>query len=108
MCCTLHVEFSRLSRLEVKYNNEKSRDFTRLDLPFGDGHHPLELPMAPACGKKPSFLVIHHKVTMLFMLHLCCSLTSSSQKGTFCLHLFVGSNKVCMESRKYYSRYMSI
>ncbi|XP_062480245.1 polypyrimidine tract-binding protein 3 isoform X1 [Pezoporus occidentalis] len=50
MCCTLHIEFSKLGSLEVKYNNEKSRDFTRLDLPFGDGQHPPELPMAPAYG----------------------------------------------------------
>ncbi|XP_065518655.1 polypyrimidine tract-binding protein 3 [Lathamus discolor] len=50
MCCTLHIEFSKLCSLEVKYNNERSRDFTRLDLPFGDGLHPLELPMSPAYG----------------------------------------------------------
>lgn len=108
MCCTLRIEFSKLSSLEVKYNSDRSRDFTRFDLPFGDGQQPLEVPMAPAYGKKPSFLVIHNKVTMRFMLHLCSSFISSSLKGTFCLHLFVGSNKVCMESRKYYSRYVSI
>ncbi|XP_033929029.1 polypyrimidine tract-binding protein 3 isoform X1 [Melopsittacus undulatus] len=50
MCCTLHIEFSKLSSLEVKYNNEKSRDFTRFDLPFGDGQHPLQLPITPAYG----------------------------------------------------------
>ncbi|XP_061217249.1 polypyrimidine tract-binding protein 3 [Neopsephotus bourkii] len=49
-CCTLHIEFSRLGSLEVKYNTEKSRDFTRLDLPFDEGQHPLELSMAPAYG----------------------------------------------------------
>ncbi|NXL39678.1 PTBP3 protein, partial [Glaucidium brasilianum] len=36
-CCILHVEFSKLARLTVKYNNSKSRDFTRFDLPSGDG-----------------------------------------------------------------------
>uniref|UniRef100_A0A8C8BM92 RRM domain-containing protein n=1 Tax=Otus sunia TaxID=257818 RepID=A0A8C8BM92_9STRI len=35
-CCTLHIDFSKLARLTVKYNNNKSRDFTRFDLPFGD------------------------------------------------------------------------
>ncbi|KAF7649160.1 hypothetical protein LDENG_00145830 [Lucifuga dentata] len=35
-CCTLRVDFSKLSALNVKYNNDKSRDFTRADLPTGE------------------------------------------------------------------------
>uniref|UniRef100_A0A7N6AZG3 RRM domain-containing protein n=1 Tax=Anabas testudineus TaxID=64144 RepID=A0A7N6AZG3_ANATE len=35
-CCTLRIDFSKLSALNVKYNNEKSRDFTRADLPTGE------------------------------------------------------------------------
>ncbi|XP_013888903.1 polypyrimidine tract-binding protein 3 [Austrofundulus limnaeus] len=35
-CCTLRIDFSKLSALNVKYNNEKSRDFTRTDLPSGE------------------------------------------------------------------------
>ncbi|KAM3873994.1 polypyrimidine tract-binding protein 3-like, partial [Diretmus argenteus] len=35
-CCTLRVDFSKLATLNVKYNNDKSRDFTRLDLPSGE------------------------------------------------------------------------
>ncbi|NWS42163.1 PTBP3 protein, partial [Probosciger aterrimus] len=50
MCCTLRIGFSKLASLEVKYNSDRSRDFTRLDLPFGDGQQPLEVPMAPAYG----------------------------------------------------------
>ncbi|NXK74895.1 PTBP3 protein, partial [Amazona guildingii] len=50
MYCTLHIDFSKLGTLKVKYNNERRRDFTRLGLPLGDGQPPLELPMAPACG----------------------------------------------------------
>ncbi|XP_045435863.1 polypyrimidine tract-binding protein 3 isoform X6 [Pipistrellus kuhlii] len=49
-CCTLHIDFSKLTSLNVKYNNDKSRDFTRLDLPTGDGHPSLESPMAAAFG----------------------------------------------------------
>ncbi|NXI53087.1 PTBP3 protein, partial [Chloroceryle aenea] len=41
-CCTLNVDFSRLTDLKVKYNNAKSRDFTCHDLPFGEGQSPLE------------------------------------------------------------------
>ncbi|XP_053286381.1 polypyrimidine tract-binding protein 1b isoform X1 [Pleuronectes platessa] len=43
-CCTLRISFSKLTSLNVKYNNEKSRDFTRPDLPSGDSHPPLEHP----------------------------------------------------------------
>ncbi|XP_029861427.1 polypyrimidine tract-binding protein 3 [Aquila chrysaetos chrysaetos] len=49
-CCTLRIGFSRLSSLKVKYNNEKSRDFTRLDLPSGDSQLPPEPRVAPAFG----------------------------------------------------------
>ncbi|NWH60443.1 PTBP3 protein, partial [Geococcyx californianus] len=41
-CCTLRIDFSKLTNLKVKYNNDKSRDFTRLDLPSGDGQPPPE------------------------------------------------------------------
>uniref|UniRef100_A0A673MQG2 Polypyrimidine tract-binding protein 1 n=1 Tax=Sinocyclocheilus rhinocerous TaxID=307959 RepID=A0A673MQG2_9TELE len=49
-CCTLHVEFSKLTSLNVKYNNDKSRDFTRLDLPSGDGQPTLDPSMQTAFG----------------------------------------------------------
>lgn len=35
-CCTLRISFSKLTSLNVKYNNDKSRDYTRPDLPTGD------------------------------------------------------------------------
>lgn len=41
-CCTLRISFSRLTSLNVKYNNDKSRDYTRPDLPTGDGPASLE------------------------------------------------------------------
>ncbi|MEJ1278404.1 hypothetical protein NN561_009326 [Cricetulus griseus] len=49
-CCILRIDFSKLTSLNVKYNNDKSRDFTRLDLPTGDGQASLEPPMATAFG----------------------------------------------------------
>ncbi|NXV97370.1 PTBP3 protein, partial [Calonectris borealis] len=49
-CCTLRIDFSKLISLKVKYNNDKSRDFTRLDLPSGDGQPPLEPSIAAAFG----------------------------------------------------------
>uniref|UniRef100_A0A4W4HSI7 Polypyrimidine tract-binding protein 1 n=1 Tax=Electrophorus electricus TaxID=8005 RepID=A0A4W4HSI7_ELEEL len=41
-CCTLRISFSKLTSLNVKYNNDKSRDYTRPDLPTGDGQPALE------------------------------------------------------------------
>ncbi|XP_028909613.2 polypyrimidine tract-binding protein 3 isoform X1 [Ornithorhynchus anatinus] len=49
-CCTLRIDFSKLTSLNVKYNNDKSRDFTRLDLPSGDGQPALDPTMAAAFG----------------------------------------------------------
>ena len=37
-CCTLRIEYSKLSSLNVKYNNDKSRDYTRSDLPSNAGN----------------------------------------------------------------------
>jgi polypyrimidine tract-binding protein 1 len=35
-CCTLQIDFSKLTTLEVRYNNDKSRDYTNLLLPSGE------------------------------------------------------------------------
>lgn len=42
-CCTLRIDYSKLSTLNVKYNNEKSRDYTNPNLPSGELtlEHPL-------------------------------------------------------------------
>ncbi len=56
-CCTLHIDYSKLNTLNVKYNNEKSRDYTNPLLPAGDcpdslllsnvlSAAPLQLPMS--------------------------------------------------------------
>ncbi|XP_039589181.1 polypyrimidine tract-binding protein 3 isoform X2 [Passer montanus] len=49
-CCTLHIDFSKLTNLTVKYNNDKSRDFTRTDLPFGDGQRNVETSLPTPFG----------------------------------------------------------
>uniref|UniRef100_A0A6I8S471 Polypyrimidine tract-binding protein 1 n=1 Tax=Xenopus tropicalis TaxID=8364 RepID=A0A6I8S471_XENTR len=49
-CCTLRIDFSKLTSLNVKYNNDKSRDYTRPDLPSGDGQPSLDQTIA-AFGK---------------------------------------------------------
>jgi hnRNP-L/PTB/hephaestus splicing factor len=35
-CCTLQIEFSKLITLEVRFNNDKSRDYTNMLLPTGN------------------------------------------------------------------------
>lgn len=52
-CCTLRVDFSKLNSLKIRYNNDKSRDFTRCDLPSGNEHPPLEPAVLAAYGEKP-------------------------------------------------------
>ncbi|XP_031465631.1 polypyrimidine tract-binding protein 3 isoform X2 [Phasianus colchicus] len=51
-CCTLHIDFSKLTSLKVKYNNEKSRDFTRFDLPASDVQLPLDPAIIAAFGSE--------------------------------------------------------
>lgn len=43
-CCTLRLQFSNLSNLNVKFNNEKSRDFTNPSLPSSPG--PMNFPQS--------------------------------------------------------------
>ncbi|KAK0153583.1 Polypyrimidine tract-binding protein 1 [Merluccius polli] len=53
-CCTLRISFSKLTSLNVKYNNDKSRDYTRPDLPTGDSQPPVDhQAMAAAFGMAP-------------------------------------------------------
>lgn len=40
-CCTLRIDYSKMSSLNVKYNNDKSRDFTNPNLPSGDADNQL-------------------------------------------------------------------
>uniref|UniRef100_A0A8C5TRC9 Polypyrimidine tract binding protein 3 n=1 Tax=Malurus cyaneus samueli TaxID=2593467 RepID=A0A8C5TRC9_9PASS len=54
-CCTLRIDFSKLTNLTVKYNNDKSRDFTRIDFPVIDGQRTLEAPFAPQNTIFPSY-----------------------------------------------------
>eukprot|EP00106_Octopus_bimaculoides_P018324 XP_014785766.1 PREDICTED: polypyrimidine tract-binding protein 1-like isoform X12 [Octopus bimaculoides] len=35
-CCTMRIDYSKMTSLNVKYNNEKSRDYTNPSLPAGD------------------------------------------------------------------------
>ncbi|XP_012988588.1 polypyrimidine tract-binding protein 2b isoform X4 [Esox lucius] len=56
-CCTLRIDFSKLVNLNVKYNNDKSRDYTRPELPAGDGQPAVDPAMAAALNKDSSSLL---------------------------------------------------
>ncbi|KAK2109232.1 Polypyrimidine tract-binding protein 1 [Saguinus oedipus] len=49
-CCTLCIDFSKLTSLNVKYNNDQSHDYTCSDLPSGDSQPSLDQTMAAAFG----------------------------------------------------------
>ncbi|KAG7219012.1 hypothetical protein INR49_005912 [Caranx melampygus] len=74
-CCTLRIDFSKLSALNVKYNNDKSRDFTRGDLPTGElepAAFGVALPPYGAAAFPPTF----HQHTGLSMAAVPGSLVS--------------------------------
>uniref|UniRef100_A0A667X3Y4 Polypyrimidine tract binding protein 2b n=1 Tax=Myripristis murdjan TaxID=586833 RepID=A0A667X3Y4_9TELE len=56
-CCTLRIDFSKLVNLNVKYNNDKSRDYTRPELPAGDGQPTLDPSVAAAFSKDSNSLL---------------------------------------------------
>uniref|UniRef100_A0A8C2Q4G8 Polypyrimidine tract binding protein 2a n=1 Tax=Cyprinus carpio TaxID=7962 RepID=A0A8C2Q4G8_CYPCA len=57
-CCTLRIDYSKLVNLNVKYNNDKSRDYTRPELPAGDGQPPaLDPSVVAALGKDSGSLL---------------------------------------------------
>uniref|UniRef100_A0A3B4G0K2 Polypyrimidine tract binding protein 3 n=1 Tax=Pundamilia nyererei TaxID=303518 RepID=A0A3B4G0K2_9CICH len=109
-CCTLRIDFSKLSVLNVKYNNDKSRDFTRADLPSG------ELEPAATFGKSkglsqyfwcfpssglsmapvPGSLVSHPRVSLqmappaVHSVLLVSNLNPEVRGHTFLFHVFSG------------------
>lgn len=63
-CCTLRIDFSKLVNLNVKYNNDKSRDYTRPELPAGDGQPPVDPSVAAALSKDSTSLLGKAQMTL--------------------------------------------
>ncbi|KAK2818495.1 hypothetical protein Q5P01_024056 [Channa striata] len=74
-CCTLRIDFSKLSALNVKYNNDKSRDFTRADLPTGE-LEPAAFGVALPPYGPAAFTPTFHQHTALSMAAVPGSLVS--------------------------------
>ncbi|XP_056599062.1 polypyrimidine tract-binding protein 1a isoform X1 [Triplophysa dalaica] len=55
-CCTLRISFSKLTSLNVKYNNDKSRDYTRPDLPTGDNQPSFDQQAMAAALSAPGII----------------------------------------------------
>lgn len=53
----MRIDFSKLVNLNVKYNNDKSRDYTRPELPAGDGQPSLDHTVAAAFSKDSNSLL---------------------------------------------------
>ncbi|XP_051555007.1 polypyrimidine tract-binding protein 1-like isoform X2 [Myxocyprinus asiaticus] len=80
-CCTLRISFSKLTSLNVKYNNDKSRDYTRPDLPTGDSQPSLDQQtMAAAALTAPGIISASpyagaHGFTPTFTIHQAAGLS---------------------------------
>uniref|UniRef100_A0A7N8XCA5 Polypyrimidine tract binding protein 1a n=1 Tax=Mastacembelus armatus TaxID=205130 RepID=A0A7N8XCA5_9TELE len=55
-CCTLRISFSKLTSLNVKYNNDKSRDYTRPDLPTADSQPSIDPQTMAAAFAAPGII----------------------------------------------------
>ncbi|XP_071400612.1 polypyrimidine tract-binding protein 2-like isoform X3 [Centroberyx affinis] len=80
-CCTLRIDFSKLVNLNVKYNNDKSRDYTRPELPAGDGQPSLDPSVAAAFSKDSNSLlgkIPGRSLFYFFLLGLSLSLSSGA------------------------------
>ena len=53
----MRIDFSKLASLNVKYNNEKSRDYTNLSLPAGDANSNSQSPGLEIPSPTPSAMM---------------------------------------------------
>ena len=73
-CCTLQIDFSKLHSLNVKYNNDKSRDYTNPTLPSSENsNEPISIGARYLTGMERFLLSIVHfvlvKVFQMYMVH---------------------------------------
>ena len=70
-CNTLKIDYSKLTNLNVKYNNDKSRDFTRPDLPSGDPALDQAMQMGGRLGTQLDFPLIIFLTLSLAVFCFC-------------------------------------
>ncbi|KAM8930591.1 polypyrimidine tract-binding protein 2 [Pelodytes ibericus] len=97
-CCTLRIDFSKLVNLNVKYNNDKSRDYTRPDLPSGDGQPALDPAIAAAFAKETSLLAVPGALSPLGIPNAAAA-AAAAAAGRVGMHgVSAGSNAVLLVS----------
>uniref|UniRef100_A0A8C7S5Z8 Polypyrimidine tract-binding protein 1 n=1 Tax=Oncorhynchus mykiss TaxID=8022 RepID=A0A8C7S5Z8_ONCMY len=85
-CCTLRINFSKLTSLNVKYNNDKSRDYTRPDLPTGDSQPSIDHQAMAAAFGAPGIISANpyagaHAFPPAFAIQQATGLTMHSVPG---------------------------
>ncbi|KAM4022059.1 polypyrimidine tract-binding protein 2 [Anomaloglossus baeobatrachus] len=97
-CCTLRIDFSKLVNLNVKYNNDKSRDYTRPDLPSGDGQPTLDPAIAAAFAKETSLLAVPGALSPLGIPNAAAA-AAAAAAGRVSMHgVSAGGNTVLLVS----------
>ena len=84
-CCTLRIDYSKLATLNVRYNNDKSRDYTNSLLPAGELTIEQQLALGWRAGRlqsrrAPSAVVAVESIDLLACL-LVFSCTKSSRRS---------------------------
>ncbi|XP_075038432.1 polypyrimidine tract-binding protein 2 [Mixophyes fleayi] len=98
-CCTLRIDFSKLVNLNVKYNNDKSRDYTRPDLPSGDGQPALDPAIAAAFAKETSLLAVPGALSPLGIPNAAAAAAAAAAAGRVGMHgVTSGGNTVLLVS----------
>ena len=66
-CCTLQIDFSKLQSLNVKFNNDKSRDYTNPTLPASENsNEPIAIGARYVPGRQWSMLILITERKSLF------------------------------------------
>uniref|UniRef100_H2ZWK8 Polypyrimidine tract binding protein 2 n=1 Tax=Latimeria chalumnae TaxID=7897 RepID=H2ZWK8_LATCH len=98
-CCTLRIDFSKLVNLNVKYNNDKSRDYTRPELPAGDGQPALDPTLATAFTKETSLLAVPGALSPLAIPSAAAAAAAAAAAGRVALPgISAGGNTVLLVS----------
>ncbi|NXX49611.1 PTBP2 protein, partial [Tricholaema leucomelas] len=97
-CCTLRIDFSKLVNLNVKYNNDKSRDYTRPDLPSGDGQPALDPAIAAAFAKETSLLAVPGALSPLAIPNAAAAAAAAAAGRVAMPGVSAGGNTVLLVS----------
>eukprot|EP00079_Xenopus_tropicalis_P024223 XP_012816778.1 PREDICTED: polypyrimidine tract-binding protein 2 isoform X2 [Xenopus tropicalis] len=97
-CCTLRIDFSKLVNLNVKYNNDKSRDYTRPDLPSGDGQPALDPAIAAAFAKETSLLAVPGALSPLGIPNAAAAAAAAAASRVGMHGVSTGGNTVLLVS----------